>query len=135
MIHTQTAPLERLEIAEYTMGKLGEVILQAMSSGGLTQNQVAQKAGLTSGAISKIITGTSKRPHLDTLGRIAGALSIDSQILIAALNEDLAILNERERIMIHTIPDEVVDDFIAQLKEEIHNNPPILAKLRRFLRK
>lgn len=51
---------------------------KAMTGRGLTQKDLAARAGLSVGAVSKILEGKIV-PHLDTLDRIAAALSITGQ--------------------------------------------------------
>src|SRR5579872_420345 len=45
---------------------------------GLTQEELAERAGLSPRAISDLERGTRRAPHRDTLERLAGALELSS---------------------------------------------------------
>jgi predicted ATPase/transcriptional regulator with XRE-family HTH domain len=55
---------------------LGRLLRHYREAAGLTQEALAERAGLTSEAISLLERGGRRRPHADTLQRIAGALAL-----------------------------------------------------------
>ncbi len=55
---------------------LGDKILQLIDNLGLTQAELARRTNLPAATISRIVSGQRTNPRLDTLERIAGALSI-----------------------------------------------------------
>ncbi len=57
----------------------------ARGRSGLTQVEVAAKAGITPETLAAIESGKTLRPHSPTLSRIADALGIDSEILEGAI--------------------------------------------------
>ncbi len=66
------------------MGKTGDVFISNLkrirAKSGLTQNELAEKAGLSSGIIGLIETG-QRNPTLTTIEQIANALSIPAYYL------------------------------------------------------
>ena len=66
--------------------KLAEILSQARSKAGLTQAQVAKKAGINANAYAKIERGESNSRPV-TLKKIARALEIDLAKLINAIED------------------------------------------------
>lgn len=57
-----------------TNNEFGEFMRRLRESRGLGVNQLAQKASVSGSEVSRIESGTRKRPHPDTLMKLAGAL-------------------------------------------------------------
>src|SRR5688572_24880079 len=55
----------------------GDLLRQRRVEAGLTQEALAERAGLSVRGISDLERGTRARPHRDTLLRLAGALEMD----------------------------------------------------------
>jgi len=55
---------------------LGDKILQLMDNLGLTQAELSRRTRLPAATISRIASGQRSNPRLETLERIAGALSV-----------------------------------------------------------
>lgn len=64
------------------MSTVGERIKAARLAAGISQNQLAKRAGVSQAGLSAI-ESTTKSPNVDTLGRIANALRIPLQELLA----------------------------------------------------
>ena len=57
-------------------GRIGERIAELMNGLELTQAELARKTELPAATISRIISGQRNNPRLETLQRLAGALSV-----------------------------------------------------------
>ena len=56
--------------------KLGEVIRKLRLEGGISQDVLSKKADLSFHTISKIESGATPNPTIDTVKKIAGALGV-----------------------------------------------------------
>lgn len=81
------------------MTSIGEQIKVARTAKGISQNQLAKKAGISQAGLSAI-ENTTKSPNIDTLNRIANALGIP----ITALLGDPQIGTSRHPKTKKTIP-------------------------------
>lgn len=62
-------------------GAIGETIRLYRGRRGMTQEQLAQKAGIAPTSVVRLENAEIERPRISTLTKIAGALEIDSQEL------------------------------------------------------
>lgn len=81
------------------MTSIGEQIKYARTAKGISQNQLAKRAGISQAGLSAI-ENTTKSPNIDTLNRIANALGIP----ITALLGDPQIVTSRRPKTKKTIP-------------------------------
>lgn len=65
--------------------KLGEIVQQARRAHGLTQQDLCQKTGLSYSTLAKIERGAIKAPSVFTIQRIASALGVGLDELMAAV--------------------------------------------------
>ena len=73
--------------------ELGEVLRRYRVAARLTQEELAERAGLSVRGLSDLERGTHRAPHRDTLRRLAEALSLDTgerTRLLAAARQPLA---------------------------------------------
>ena len=66
--------------------EVAERIRQLIDKSGLTQSQVAAKAGLTPGAISHFVTGV-RTPGTSTVRRLADALNVSVEYILGREEE------------------------------------------------
>jgi transcriptional regulator with XRE-family HTH domain len=57
-------------------GRLGERLRRYREAAGYSQEELAERAGLTANAISALERGERKRPYPDTVRRLAAALGL-----------------------------------------------------------
>jgi transcriptional regulator with XRE-family HTH domain len=60
----------------------GNKLKQAREAAGLTQQQLAEKAGIQVGTLSRLENGRQDNPHGSTIGAIAAALGVTRQDLM-----------------------------------------------------
>ena len=79
-------------------------IQAAMERRGVNSAELARSAGLNSTGIYDILSGKSRSPRLDTIGKIARALGVP----ISSLFDDMEADDMREQIMslIASLPDD-----------------------------
>ena len=58
--------------------ELGEMVRRHRADAGLTQEQLAERAGLSARALSDLERGLHRTPHQDTLQRLAQALNLEA---------------------------------------------------------
>lgn len=63
---------------------------QLRESAALTQEQVAERAGLRQGAISNLESGRVPNPTIDTLEKLAHAYGVHLSDLVTAVRESVA---------------------------------------------
>lgn len=114
------------------MTKVGELIDQARERLGISQNQLAAKAGIGSSGISKIVSG-DVQPTMKSLEKIARALNIDIQELWKAANEDL--LTRQSKMHLDTIKPEDKEAFLEALREEIEKDDQLFIRARKWFEK
>lgn len=66
------------------MTPLRSILRAARGRLGLSQDEVAERAGITKGHLSRLETGETPRPRPPTLARLADALSLDLESLEVA---------------------------------------------------
>jgi len=59
------------------MSSFGELLRQRRLAGGLTQEGLAERAGVSAKAISDLERDPDRTPRLDTIGLVADALGLD----------------------------------------------------------
>lgn len=64
--------------------RLGDILLAARTKADLSIREVAERAGLSKGAVSNMEVGKSQRPNLDTLLALSELYGIDPMTLIEA---------------------------------------------------
>src|SRR5690348_5776924 len=71
----------------------GTLLKQARLVAGLSQETLAERAGISAMAVSALERGARRRPHLETVGRLADALGLGGEqraALLAAARPDVA---------------------------------------------
>ena len=61
------------------MEHVGELVRYHRGRVGMTQEELAEKAGISPAALVRLEGGEVKRPRAGTLGKLAGALGVDPQ--------------------------------------------------------
>lgn len=59
------------------MEQVGELVRYHRGRAGMTQEELAEKAGISTAALVRLEGGDIKRPRVGTLGKLAGALGVD----------------------------------------------------------
>jgi transcriptional regulator with XRE-family HTH domain len=103
---------------------VGKVIKKTRIRKGLSQEDLAEKAGVSSGTVADIEI-KDRTPRLETLDKIAGALGTTSEHilrdagLLAPLEEESEItalalrikeLNKRDRRIVHRLVDQLLEE-------------------------
>jgi transcriptional regulator with XRE-family HTH domain len=89
--------------------KSGNLIREARRRAGLTQRELAARAGTTQPVIARIESGRST-PSLERLVRLVRACGFDLDIRVVPLDEDAWTLAEQGR---HMTPDQRLDRLLA----------------------
>lgn len=66
------------------MTPLGSILKAARGRLGLSQDEVAQRAGIVSTTLTRLETGETPTPQAPTLARLAAVLSLDLESLVVA---------------------------------------------------
>ena len=67
------------------MEHVGELVRYHRGLAGMTQEELAEKAGISPAALVRLEGGEIKRPRAGTLGKLAGALGVDPARLAGGL--------------------------------------------------
>jgi len=79
-----------LRLAGIVPKTLGEYLKQYIDDNHISQNELARRTGVSSGGLSKIMTGGSKHPEPEILAKIADATNISYLELCAMIDVRLA---------------------------------------------
>lgn len=98
------------------MSTIGEKIKGARLAAGISQNQLAKRAGISQAGLSAI-ESTTKSPSVDTLERIANALKIPLQELLSSENPSRAAVDGKRWIPVlgnvqAGIPSEAIENIL-----------------------
>jgi transcriptional regulator with XRE-family HTH domain len=74
---------------------LGELIGRALEEEGLGVRGLARQSGVSPGQLSRILSGKTRRPSVETLARLAKALERDLAALLVAAEPDSELSGER----------------------------------------
>jgi len=98
---------------------IGKSVKEVRKALGVTQNELAEKSGLTQGAISQI-ENSQTHPNKETLGKIAEALGVIEEVLVyKALTIDDIGDNKKEIFQaLNPAINMLVDNIIESVKNE-----------------
>src|SRR5262249_42694981 len=68
----------RAHVASAAPGSFGHLLRQFRIAAGLTQNELAQRAGLSTRGVQDLERGIRRAPHPDTARRLVAALGLES---------------------------------------------------------
>lgn len=107
----------------YMATKLGDWLLKELEKRNWSQNELARRAGISSGTVSNLITGT-KTPEQNTLIAIAEALKIPKETVLRAAEilPPIATNSEKESELIYLfrlLPKEEQDYMLRHMQATI----------------
>ena len=105
-------------------------IREAKEAQDLTNEDIAEMTGMNETTVSRVISGSGKRPSFDTLVTMAAALHISVDKILYALLPDAEITPKVETVaenFAHLI--KVKDDLIAEKEAQITDKDDIIDKM------
>ena len=105
------------------MSGIAELIKSELQKKGLNQQELAERAGISQPALSKLMNKPDMVPELKTLGLLSVALNIPLRRLVEAcgfpLEEPGAVQNvdERLKVVLSAVPE--LRDLFAQMIEDL----------------